>query len=124
MIIHSTQRTPHRVPQNQTAPLPKEAPAQEAQDSFQSSQGWGETGSALAGGLTLGAGGALLGFHLGMDHAFSAIPNGNPLLTSLGILVALPVGIAYGVAGAAAGGAIGAAAGTAAGIGIHAAVTK
>ena len=70
----------------------------------------------------MGAGGAVLGFELGMNYAFSLVPSGNPVTTTIGILAAVPVGVMYAAIGAAVGAGVGGAAGAVAGMGIHRAI--
>ena len=82
-------------------------------------------GAALAGGLTLGAGGAYLGLGLGIEVGMRSVQlGGGPVGALLGVLVSLPVAMAYGVIGCAAGGAVGAVTGMAAGVGLKHAFTK
>lgn len=75
-------------------------------------------GSGLAGGLTLGAGGAYVGLKAGIQYGLSMgdALGGHPLAKLAGtLLLGLPLAVAYGAIGAATGAAIGGAGGVAVG---------
>ena len=100
------------------SPTEKRPEEQAAPDSFSRDDLY-TGGAALAGGLTLGAGGAYLGMSLGIEAGMRSVNlGGGPVGALLGVLVSLPVAMAYGVIGCAAGGAVGAVTGVAAGVGL------